>query len=49
MRRAIDLIDAAAIAGVDQIAGDMGMSRPNFQRPFFRSGCGVSPKRYQQY
>lgn len=49
MRRAIDLIDhAAEPLALDQIAGEMGMSAPHFQRIFSR-WVGVSPKRYQQY
>ncbi len=49
MRRAIDLIDRAADPlALDQIAGEMGMSAPHFQRIFSR-WVGVSPKRYQQY
>ncbi len=49
MRRAIDLIDHAADPlALDQIAGEMGMSAPHFQRIFSR-WVGVSPKRYQQY
>ncbi|WP_339760884.1 bifunctional helix-turn-helix domain-containing protein/methylated-DNA--[protein]-cysteine S-methyltransferase [uncultured Sulfitobacter sp.] len=49
MRRAIDLIDDASDPlALDQIAGQMGMSAPHFQRLFSR-WVGVSPKRYQQY
>ncbi|HBM38555.1 MAG TPA: 6-O-methylguanine DNA methyltransferase, partial [Sulfitobacter sp.] len=49
MRRAIDLIDAAADPlALDQIAGEMGMSPAHFQR-LFSQWVGVSPKRYQQY
>ncbi|HCI31302.1 MAG TPA: 6-O-methylguanine DNA methyltransferase, partial [Psychrobacter sp.] len=43
MRRAIDLIDAAADPlALDQIAGEMGMSPAHFQRLFSR-WAGVSP------
>lgn len=49
MRRAIDLIDRADDPlALDQIAAQMGMSGPHFQRVFSR-WVGVSPKRYQQY
>ena len=49
MRRAIDLIDHASDPlALDQIADQMGMSAPHFQRLFSR-WVGVSPKRYQQY
>ncbi|SFT06487.1 DNA-O6-methylguanine--protein-cysteine S-methyltransferase /Transcriptional regulator Ada [Sulfitobacter marinus] len=49
MRRAIDLIDHASDPlALDQIADQMGMSAPHFQRVFSR-WVGVSPKRYQQY
>ena len=49
MRRAIDLIDHASDPlALDQIAAQMGMSAPHFQRIFSR-WVGVSPKRYQQY
>ena len=49
MRRAIELIDAAADPlALDSIASEMGMSAPHFQRVFSR-WVGVSPKRYQQY
>ncbi len=49
MRRAIDIIDAAQNPlGLEDIAGQMGMSPSHFQRTF-SSWVGVSPKRYQQY
>ena len=49
MRRAIDLIDAAAAPlSLEAMAGAMDMSPAHFQRIFSR-WVGVSPKRYQQY
>ena len=49
MRRALDLIDAAAAPlTLDELAGAMQMSPAHFQR-LFSAWVGVSPKRYQQY
>ncbi len=52
MRRALEEIDAAALAGealsLDALAGRMQMSPAHFQR-LFSQWVGVSPKRYQQY
>ena len=49
MRRAIDLIDAAADPlSLEELAAHMDMSPAHFQRLFSR-WVGVSPKRYQQY
>lgn len=49
MRRAIELIDAAGPSvTLQDLAGQMGMSAPHFQR-VFSQWVGVSPKRYQQY
>ncbi|WP_116132383.1 bifunctional helix-turn-helix domain-containing protein/methylated-DNA--[protein]-cysteine S-methyltransferase [Tropicimonas sp. IMCC34043] len=52
MRRALDEIDAAALAGtpltLDDLARRMQMSPAHFQR-LFSQWVGVSPKRYQQY
>jgi AraC family transcriptional regulator of adaptative response/methylated-DNA-[protein]-cysteine methyltransferase len=47
--RAIALIDAAdGPLGLEELAGQLGMSAAHFQR-VFSSWAGVSPKRYQQY
>ncbi|MEM6588468.1 MAG: bifunctional helix-turn-helix domain-containing protein/methylated-DNA--[protein]-cysteine S-methyltransferase [Pseudomonadota bacterium] len=53
MRRAIDLIDAAAaedpgVIPLDRLASEMNMSPAHFQK-VFTAWAGVSPKRYQQY
>ncbi len=53
MRRAIDLIDAAAekkpgVIPLANLASDMSMSPAHFQK-LFTAWVGVSPKRYQQY
>lgn len=49
MARAIALIDAAdEPLSLDDLAAQMGMSAPHFQRIFSR-WVGVSPKRFQQY
>jgi AraC family transcriptional regulator of adaptative response/methylated-DNA-[protein]-cysteine methyltransferase len=49
MRRALDLIDAAAAPlSLEELAGAMGMSAAHFQR-LFSAWAGVSPKRYQQH
>ncbi|MEO0751561.1 MAG: bifunctional helix-turn-helix domain-containing protein/methylated-DNA--[protein]-cysteine S-methyltransferase [Pseudomonadota bacterium] len=53
MRRAIDLIDAAAakepgVIPLADLARDMSMSPAHFQK-LFTAWVGVSPKRYQQY
>ncbi len=53
MRRAIDLIDAAAetdpgVIPLDRLASEMRMSPAHFQK-VFTAWAGVSPKRYQQY
>ncbi len=49
MRRALDLIDGAeATLALDDLATQMGMSAPHFQR-VFSAWVGVSPKRFQQY
>ncbi len=49
MRRALDLIDGAeATLTLDDLATQMGMSAPHFQR-VFSAWVGVSPKRFQQY
>ncbi|MEM7733338.1 MAG: bifunctional helix-turn-helix domain-containing protein/methylated-DNA--[protein]-cysteine S-methyltransferase [Pseudomonadota bacterium] len=53
MRRAIDLIDAAAaedpgVIPLERLAGEMNMSPAHFQK-VFTAWAGVSPKRYQQY
>ena len=53
MRRAIDLIDAAAsqdtgVIPLADLARDMSMSPAHFQK-LFAAWVGVSPKRYQQY
>ncbi|MEO0371339.1 MAG: bifunctional helix-turn-helix domain-containing protein/methylated-DNA--[protein]-cysteine S-methyltransferase [Pseudomonadota bacterium] len=53
MRRAIDLIDAAAetdpgVIPLDRLASEMNMSPAHFQK-LFTAWAGVSPKRYQQY
>ena len=53
MRRAIDLIDAAAetdpgVIPLDRLASEMNMSPEHFQK-VFTAWAGVSPKRYQQY
>ncbi|MEM7596752.1 MAG: methylated-DNA--[protein]-cysteine S-methyltransferase [Pseudomonadota bacterium] len=53
MRRAIDLIDAAAakepgVIPLSDLAKEMSMSPAHFQK-LFTAWVGVSPKRYQQY
>ena len=53
MRRAIDLIDAAAakepgVIPLGDLAKEMSMSPAHFQK-LFTAWVGVSPKRYQQY
>ncbi|WP_417248553.1 methylated-DNA--[protein]-cysteine S-methyltransferase [Celeribacter sp.] len=49
IRRAIEVIDAADVPlSLDELARQLGMSAPHFQRVFSR-WAGVSPKRYQQY
>lgn len=53
MRRAIDLIDAAAetepgVIPLEKLAREMSMSPAHFQK-LFTAWAGVSPKRYQQY
>ncbi|MEL6433809.1 MAG: bifunctional helix-turn-helix domain-containing protein/methylated-DNA--[protein]-cysteine S-methyltransferase [Pseudomonadota bacterium] len=53
MRRAIDLIDAAAaqergVIPLADLAREMSMSPAHFQK-VFTAWVGVSPKRYQQY
>ena len=48
MRRAIDAVDAAPHASLDELAAEVGMSPAHFQR-VFSAWAGVSPKRLQQY
>ncbi|RPE67197.1 DNA-O6-methylguanine--protein-cysteine S-methyltransferase /transcriptional regulator Ada [Pacificibacter maritimus] len=49
IRRAITRIDSAQRPlSLDELAKDMGMSPPHFQK-IFSKWAGVSPKRYQQY
>lgn len=48
MRRAIDAIDNARGASLEELAAEMRMSPAHFQRVFSRF-AGVSPKRYQQF
>ncbi|ATG48965.1 6-O-methylguanine DNA methyltransferase [Celeribacter ethanolicus] len=49
IRRAIDLIDAAALPlSLDALAAELGMS-PHHLQKLFTQWAGVSPKRFQQY
>jgi AraC family transcriptional regulator of adaptative response/methylated-DNA-[protein]-cysteine methyltransferase len=49
IRRAIDLIDAAALPlPLETLATDLGMS-PHHLQKLFTQWAGVSPKRFQQY
>jgi len=48
MRRAIEAVDAAPHASLDELAASVGLSPAHFQR-VFSAWAGISPKRLQQY